>query len=67
MTGRVVNLRLYKLLHTPAPWETKAHNEAVLTRLRGIASLPATAETDSDPQNPNVRWLGAIDDLEITS
>jgi hypothetical protein len=31
------------------------HNQMLIDRIKGAASIPASPESDDDPQNPNVR------------
>lgn len=64
MDDNIVNFKLAKLLRTPAPWETKAQNnakrlsvrqavnEAILDLVRGVPAM-AEDEAANDPRNPN--------------
>lgn len=48
--GKIVNLRLWKLLHTPAPWETRSESKATIHRLRRLLER---REPEPDDTNPN--------------
>lgn len=48
---RIVNMREYATKRAAQ----KERNEMILERIVGIPASPATAQTEEDPQNPNVR------------
>ena len=43
-----------RLIDAETDERLKRRNDSIIARLRGVPGLPGTAETDADPQNPNV-------------